>query len=252
MARRRRRSRPVRRDGKGGWLGFWLVLGGVFLFRTFLYQPFTIPSGSMQPGLLEGDYIIVSKAATGYGKHSAWPIPLPVSDRIKKSGPERGDIIVFRPEDVRSDVIKRVLAVPGDRVRMSEDTVYVNDEPLTVPDAVAPAVTVKEPRGAQAPARLQVERAGDTTYATAQLDPELSGFEELTVPEGYYFVMGDNRDRSGDSRLSVAAGGVGLVPSAGIVGEAKLVLLSVEDDFTLWKPWTWHRIRGDRWFTAIG
>ena len=251
VARRHKYSSASSGKSSGGWGGFVLILLAAFAFRTLLFQPFTIPSGSMQPGLLEGDYILVNKFATGYGRHSAWPFPLPVGEeRLFQRGAERGEVIVFRPEGVRRDLIKRVIARPGDTVAMRDDQVIVNGETLTAGTLDEP-ISVKEPRGGRAAATVQVERVGELRYATAQVDPALSGFEEIVVPDGYLFVMGDNRDRSGDSRTGVEQGGAGLVPDENVVGEAVLVVFSVNDDFVIWKPWTWWNFRGDRWFKAI-
>lgn len=228
--------------------GFWqevrslaLLLLGVLLVRTFLFQPFTIPSESMEPNLLKGDYIIVSKFATGYGEHAAWPFKLPLSDRFMKRGPERGDIIVFRPRNISQDYIKRVIALPGDQVEVKGHRVVVNGVELPI----------EGPSGS-----IQSETNDGRTYDIQHVDgdgarPAIQDRAISIVPDGQYFVLGDNRDRSADSRVETSRGGAGLVLSKDIVGEAKFVLLSVKDDFSLIKPWTWYRVRGDRWFKGI-
>ena len=228
--------------------GFWaevrslaFLLLGVLLVRTLLFQPFTIPSESMEPNLLKGDYIIVSKFATGYGEHAAWPFPFPVGDRLMKRGPERGDVVVFRPRNSSQDFIKRVIGLPGDKVEVRNHRVLVNGIELPLEGQTG---------------GIQSETVEGREYAVQHLDganarPAIPDRAISSVPAGQYFVLGDNRDRSADSRVEASRGGAGLVLSKDIVGEAKFVLLSVKDDFSLLKPWTWYRVRGDRWFKAI-
>ena len=221
-----------------GLLGVLLL---VFLLRTFVFQPFTIPSASMEPGLVEGDYIIVSKFATGYGEYAAWPLPFPFGerDRVLKRGAERGDVIVFRPAGVERDYIKRIVGQPGDTVEVRDHRVFVNGEIV--------------PQNGDGPVFTET-LSGDTyqvKHNSAPL-PNLSAPDGVfAVPPGFYFVLGDNRDNSLDSRVGVQANGAGLVPSARIVGEAKFVLLSVKPEFSLLRPWTWYQVRGDRWFKGI-
>ena len=216
------------------------LLGVVFLLRTLVFQPFTIPSGSMEPGLMKGDYIIVSKFATGYGRHSAWPLTLPLDDRVMERGPDRGDVVVFRPEGVNKDYIKRVIGIPGDTVAVRDHVAYVNGQPV-------PSVG-EDPR-------YQTETLDGRDYLVKHMSAPSANLSapdgEYSIPPGYYFVLGDNRDNSLDSRVPPSSSGAGLVPSANIVGEAKFVLLSVRDDFSLFRPWTWYRLRGDRFFKGI-
>ena len=227
--------------------GFWAEvrsLAGiavvVLLLRTFVFQPFTIPSGSMEPGLIEGDYIIVSKFATGYGRHAAWPLPFPAQkDRFLKRGVDRGDVIVFRPDGLNKDYIKRVIGLPGDEVEVRNGAVYINGS------------------------KVQQVEGGEILDGREYRTQLLTGGRAPGAPDGVfsvppksYFVLGDNRDDSLDSRVAVSTdpyvtSGAGLVPSVGIVGEAKFVLLSVKPEFELFKPWTWYHVRGDRWFKGI-
>jgi len=218
----------------------------VLVLRTFVFQPFTIPSGSMEPGLIEGDYIIVSKLSTGYGRHAAWPFPFPVKkDRLMKRGADRGDVLVFRPDGLNKDYIKRVIGLPGDEVEVRDHRLFINGEQV---DQIGeyPFIT---------------ETVDGRSYATQHMAAEQGGQAaapdgKFLVPEGFYFMLGDNRDNSLDSRVMVdttpgAISGAGLVPSVAIVGEAKFVLLSVKDDFVIYKPWTWYKLRGNRWFKGI-
>ncbi len=229
------------------------ALGIAFVLRTFIFQPFHIPSGSMVPGLVKGDYIITTKFTVGFGKHAATPLPFPVSKgRLFERELKRGDVIVFRPEGDTKNFIKRVIGLPGDQIQMRQGLLYLNGERVPVETSgtydytnsfgnieTSDVLTETLPSGRQ------------QTIIDAQKNSPLDNTEIRTVPAGYYFMMGDNRDHSYDSRVTVAKGGAGIVPKENIIGRAELVLLSVNDDFELFKPWTWLNLRGDRWFKDI-
>jgi len=229
------------------------ALGIAFVLRTFIFQPFHIPSGSMVPGLVKGDYIITTKFSVGYGKHAATPLPFPVkSGRLFERELKRGDVIVFRPEGDNKNFIKRVIGLPGDQVQMRDGRLYLNGEELPI-ERVGP-YNYGTSNGLIEGADLLREtlpsgRSHEILDTTK--NSELDKTEIRTVPAGFYFMMGDNRDHSLDSRVSVAQGGAGLVPLENIIGRAEIVLLSVNDDFVLLKPWTWLNMRGDRWFKGI-
>jgi signal peptidase I len=229
------------------------ALGIAFVLRTFIFQPFTIPSPSMYPGLLEGDYVITSKYSVGYGKFAAKPLPFPdVKGRFLGRGPERGDVIVFRPEGVNENYIKRVIGVPGDRVQMIEGRLWLNGEAVPT-EFVGTEDFVYLDKGV-ARGEFVVERLIETLpgyehpYPTYDLQKNSTSDNTgiFTVPAGQYFMMGDNRDRSGDSRTIV-----GYVPAENIIGRAEFILLSVNEDFALFKPWTWLNFRGDRFFKPV-
>ncbi|MBU1377115.1 MAG: signal peptidase I [Alphaproteobacteria bacterium] len=211
------------------------------VLRVGLFEPFTIPSDSMEPGLRTGDYVVVTKFDYGWSRYSV-PLGLPLfSGRVLGEGPRRGDVVVFKlPRDTHQDYIKRVIGLPGDRVQVSAGTVSVNGKPIAQTDAGftrdpgAPDVTVLQ--------RIE-HRPDGRPYTTFDRGPAHDGddTEVYVVPEGHYFMMGDNRDNSLDSRWPPMATGVGFVPAENLVGQARFVLLSWRGA-SLWKPWTWANI----------
>lgn len=210
------------------------------VLRVLLFQPFTIPSASMDPTLLEGDYIIVSKFAYGYSRHSI-PFSPPVFDgRVFERVPQRGDIIVFKlPRDGRTDYIKRLIGLPGDRVQMRDGLLYINGR--EVPREALPIERVDAGSGFERDVQPYRETLPNgRTYTTFDFgtDGDLDNTEVFIVPEGHYFFMGDNRDNSSDSRVD-ATYGVGMVPADHLVGKAEIILLSWNKGASLFKPWTW-------------
>jgi len=239
-----------------------LLLAG--LIRTLLFQPFWIPSGSMKNTLLIGDFLFVNKFAYGYSKHSCpWSI-CPFSGRIWAGEPERGDVVVFiNPKD-QTVYIKRLVGLPGDSMQMREGVLYINGEEA-VQTPTAPFVEEKSaqgpmrnmPRCSNSPVPLggecQKESAtealpGGVTHNVLNIGPS-SGDDTLvlTVPQGNYFFMGDNRDNSLDSRFARQSGGVGFVPFENLVGRADRIMFSSAGSSIL-AFWTW---RSDRYFKAI-
>ena len=237
------------------------ALGIAFVLRTFIFQPFHIPSGSMVPGLVQGDYIITSKYSVGYGKHAATPFPFPVKNgRLLERELKRGDVIVFRPEGDNKNFIKRVIGLPGDQVQVKQGLLYLNGEPVPVEMAGKYDYTNNSGIVENADVLIETLPNGHTqTILDARKNtPHLDQTKVNTVPAGHYFLMGDNRDHSYDSRVPVipeaeggVGGGAGIVPKENIIGRAEIVLLSVNEDFVLVKPWTWLNMRKDRWFKKI-
>ncbi len=222
--------------------------------RAILFQPFTIPSASMEPTLLEGDYIIVSKFAYGWSRHSLPLSPPLFKGRIGMHEPKRGDIVVFKlPRDGRTDYIKRVIGLPGDKLQVRMGVVYINDKAL--PRTTMTPEMVENVFGApRAVARFRETLPSGKSYVTYSFGPE--GEAENTyvyqVPQGQYFMMGDNRDNSLDSRFPTEIG-VGFVPAENLVGRADLILFSWEPGATLFKPWTWvTHIRANRFGQRLG
>jgi signal peptidase I len=213
--------------------------------RTVAYEPFNIPSGSMTPTLLVGDYLFVSKASYGYSRHSL-PLSLPlIPGRIFFEEPKRGDVMVFKlPSDNKTDYIKRIIGLPGDTVQLKNSVLYINSKP------------VKRER-----VEDFIERSGSNYSRTARYQEFLPGGKshyilEVTentlydntpvykVPEGHYFVMGDNRDNSSDSRV------IGFIPRENLIGRADVLFFSV--DGAAWEFWKWaDSLRFKRFFQGI-
>jgi len=219
------------------------------VFRTFLFQPFTIPSASMEPNLYEGDYIVVSKWNYGYSRHSIQFSPPLFKGRLFAQDAKRGDIVVFKlPRDNKTDYIKRIIGVPGDKIQMRNSQLFINDELVPVIDKGP--VTAKY---GNAYATVQQENLRGVSHLIQDLryEPQADESEVFIVPEGHYFVMGDNRDDSLDSRFAAYNGGVGFVPAENLEGKATMVLISWNRGASLWKPWTWLDLRWDRFFRSL-
>jgi signal peptidase I len=216
------------------------------VFRSFAYEPFHIPSGSMKSTLLVGDYIWVSKHAYGYSRFS-FPFALPLFEgRIMESMPERGDLVVFRPPSrPRTDYIKRVIGLPGDKIQMQEGRLYING--ARVEQEALPPFFDHQPSGtARKIMRFEEKLPGGVTHEVLdsnQFGP-LDDTGVYSVPEGHVFMMGDNRDESVDSRV---LSDVGFIPLDHVVGKARLIFLSVDGSARLWEIWKWpSAIRWDR------
>ncbi len=226
-----------------GWLDtFKTVFYAIILVvvvRTFAYEPFHIPSGSMIPTLLIGDYLFVSKFSYGYSKYS-FPFGKGMFEgRVWETPPERGDVIVFKlPRDNETDYIKRLIGLPGDRIQMRDEVLFINNEAVerrpvdeydyedgfgletvkvrqyveTLPNGVSYRIIEKSDRGT------------------------LDDTEVYVVPDGHYFFMGDNRDGSSDSRV---LSNVGYVPVENLVGRAEVLFFSTDGTAKFWQVWKW-------------
>jgi signal peptidase I len=231
----------------------YALLIALFL-RVLFFQPYTIPSASMEPNLYQGDYIIVSKYSYGYSRHSIPFSPPIFSGRIFAHAPQRGDIVVFKlPRDGHTDYVKRVIGLPGDRIQMKQGLLYLNGR--QVPRVFAG--TSKEDSGygfVRDIARYRETLPGGKSFMTNDFgtDGELDNTDAYVVPEGDYFMMGDNRDNSSDSRVPPEAGGVGYVPAENLVGKAQIILFSWNPGASLFKPWTWLlNARPSRFFKVL-
>lgn len=221
------------------------------VLRIFVFQPFTIPSSSMRPNLLIGDYVVVSKFSYGYSRNSIPFSPPLFHGRLFAATPKRGDVIVFKtPAEGHKDLIKRLVGLPGDSIQVKAGALYVNGQALTrVADGPARGDEAACPNAATPMRWLETNPAGRryVTYDCGRGD--LDDTPAYLVPEGHYFFMGDNRDNSLDSRVSPEAGGVGFVPAENLVGKAETVMLSWKESASLFKPWTWVLdLRWNRFF----
>lgn len=216
--------------------------------RTFAYEPFSIPSGSMIPTLLVGDYLFVSKFSYGYSRYSL-PFGLPlISGRIFASEPKRGDVAVFKlPSDNKTDYIKRLVGLPGDRIQVVEGRLHINGE--EVPRERDGYFTVLEHAENVRRFNRYVETLpNDRRHEIIEFSDNSYSDDTpvYNVPEGTYFAMGDNRDSSKDSRFPT----VGFVPFENLVGRAEFIFFSI--DGSPWRIWEWHRtLRIDRFFQGI-
>jgi signal peptidase I len=205
---------------------FFPIILVVLVLRSFLVEPFRIPSGSMMPTLLAGDFILVNKFSYGIR------LPVTATKVVDIGTPQRGDVVVFRfPKDPATDYIKRIVGLPGDHIRYSDKTVYINGE-RAAQEYVGIYSGVGTGLGMSG-ASLRTEQLGDGKHEILIQNSRRIAEGEFTVPEGHYFVMGDNRDNSNDSRFW------GTVPEENLVGKA----------FIIWMNWdsarggiTWDRI----------
>lgn len=236
------------------------VLVVVLVARTFLFEPFNIPSGSMIPTLQVGDYLWVSKYSYGYSRFSFPLSPNLFQGRIFDSAPHRGDVAVFRfTKDTSIDYVKRIVGLPGDHVQVRSGQLYLNGEP--VPCAPRGDYTAIDEHRTHMEGQLCLEAlpgsGGGKTVGHEVLKLTDEGMQNDTpdyvVPPGHFFAMGDNRDDSADSRfMGDEPEDLGFVPMENLVGRAQMIFFSVDMSHPLWQFWTWPtEIRWSRLFRVI-
>ncbi|MFD2235955.1 signal peptidase I [Aureimonas populi] len=202
------------------------------VIRTFLFQPFSIPSGSMMPTLLVGDYLFVTKWSYGFSRYSLPLSPNLFEGRVLASDPELGDVVVFRkPNEPEVDYIKRLVGMPGDTVQMRDGVLYLNGQAV-------PKEPVESFAGGDGNTVAQYRETlpNGVSYLTLDITPASAGdnTREFVVPEGHYFMMGDNRDNSADSRFDV-----GYVPFENFVGKAQVIFFSIDNNYSPLEVWQW-------------
>jgi signal peptidase I len=248
------RKAGARRKAKGGVLDtiktvVYAVLIALVV-RTFAYEPFNIPSGSMIPTLRVGDYIFVSKFAYGYSRYSL-PFGLPlIPGRIFFHPPQRGDVAVFKlPTNPSIDYIKRVIGLPGDRIQVTDGQLYINGK--HVPRKRIGDYMYHE-SGAILPLRQYIETLPNgVKHRIIKISNQgpLNNTQVYHVPPGDYFMMGDNRDNSEDSRVLSA---VGFVPVQNLVGPAEFIFFSINGSARWWQFWKWpFAVRYGRLFHGV-
>ena len=250
-------SAPARKEDS--FLVFLLKLVVVVIvFRSFIFSPFNIPSESMQPRLVNGDYLLAAKWPYGFSRYSL-PLDLPLlpERRVLADAPERGDVVIFKQPPLKElDYIKRVIGLPGDRVQMVNGQLYLNGAPI--PRQRLSDFEIEITPNTQCYSLQFISRRSDGTdvcrypryretlpggrhYEVLDLGPrEMDNTPPVVVPAGHLFLMGDNRDNSEDSRFPAEPGrGIGLVPMDNLVGRASIVMWSTDGSAEWLKPWTW-------------
>lgn len=261
-AARPEKAKPKR--GLGETVRFLaLFLLFALILRTFIVAPFMIPTGSMLPEVMIGDYLFVAKWPYGYSRFS---IPFGLGSfegRFLASEPERGDVVVFRYPGRDEDYVKRLIGLPGDRVQMRGGRVILNGRPVPkvrIADWLMPVTPnspcryggrIRQPsveagkRVCRYPRYRETLPGGRSYEVLDQVEGGADDTPVFIVPAGHYFMMGDNRDDSADSRFSVDQDGVGLLPSDHVIGRALIAFFSTDGSAEWIKPWTW--ISAARW-----
>ncbi len=227
---------------------FWALLIALAI-RSLVFEPYNIPSSSMVPTLLIGDYLFVSKYDYGYSRHS-FPLSIPLipRGRIFATEPQRGDIVVFKlPTDNKTDYIKRIIGLPGDRIQMVGGRLYINDK-LVDREKIAEEDWVVEVEGLVHYTKYRETLPNGVQHLIYEQGDNkiLDDTDVFTVPENHYFMMGDNRDNSSDSRI------FGFVPAQNLEGKARFIFYSNNGTGAFWQFWKWgDSLRLERFFKGL-
>jgi signal peptidase I len=249
-------SKEERQDGIGEIVRTVIYAVIIALgIRTIAFQPFNIPSRSMEPTLLVGDYLFVSMYPYGYSRYSLPFFNPPIfKGRIFESTVKRGDVAVFKwPYDNRTDYIKRIVGLPGDQIQVRHGILYVNGEEVKR-ERVDDFVETLDDGSVERVARFRETMSNGVSYMVLDRSPNnpLDDTEVYSVPKGYYFAMGDNRDNSADSRIPRSPNGVGYVPAENLIGRAEVLFFSTDGTARWWQVWNWpSATRWSRIFTSL-
>jgi len=257
-------NKSANKSATNEWVETFVVVVEALLIaivlRSFLYQPFSIPTASMQQTLMIGDYFVANKYVWGYGKHSfslgrygnftALDFELPISNRILGRDPNRGDVAVFRPVPQNIEYIKRIVGLPGDRVQMQGGRLYINDVMVEREEIGTTMDTDSSGQTVEVTVYRETFPEG-TTHTIQEISDSapLDNTQVYVVPAGHYFMMGDNRDRSADSRVLSQ---VGYVPDINLIATAEARFFSIKDNLPPWQIWQWPaNVRWDRMFQSV-
>ncbi len=232
---------------KNNLVSLVLAIFAALVIRSFLFEPFSIPSGSMYPNLKVGDYLFVSKYSYGYSRHS-FPFSIPIiSGRLFLKYPKRGDIIVFKtPTDNKTDYIKRVVGIPGDTLEMKNNLLLINNKAI-----LSEKISMETYKSFEV-SKIKETLPNGNYYNVFEFertfeDLNTNNFSKITIPKDQFYVLGDNRDNSQDSRF------IGLIPLENIVGRAEIVFISFDTSIgSFFKFWTWYpALRKDRFIESL-
>ena len=241
------KEKKKNRSFKQNLVSLFYAIIAALLIRSFLYEPFSIPSGSMYPNLKVGDYLFVSKFSYGFSKHSL-PFSIPViPGRLFSKDPIRGEIVVFKtPEDNRTDYIKRVVGLPGDLLEMRDNVLIINEKEINITKK-----NIEKYKSFNVSKNIET-LPNKLAYEVYEFEKEFQGlntnnFNKIKIPLDFFFVLGDNRDNSQDSRF------IGLIPRDNLVGRAEVVMVSFDTEIgSFLKFWTWYpALRKDRFFVSL-
>lgn len=257
-------DKTAKKSAASEWWDTFVVIVEALLIaivlRFFLYQPFSIPTASMQQTLMIGDYFVANKFVWGYGKHSfslgrygnfaLLDFELPISNRILGRDPNRGDVAVFRPVPQNIEYIKRIVGLPGDRIQVTNGRLIINGT-MVEREEVGKAMDVDSNGDAREVTVYRETFPEGTSHIIQEIGDNLplDNTPEYVVPAGHYFMMGDNRDRSADSRVLSQ---VGYVPAVNLIAKAEARFFSIKDNLPPWQIWQWPaNVRWDRMFQGV-